>query len=249
MTAYRILNEEGFAPTKWVQAKMCPAIFLVVPSVKHVGEKELTRDLARMVYESAGFSDSPSRHFMSRNYPHGGNPADYAHFYDDSIEAAAITNEFHGVDCIDLTSWVGKDLSSPHWHKLSDYIHEAESTDLVFMVCSDNTNLVDKLENSLVANSGVATLRVTLGQPSPEAIANWFIALTEGVFEKEIDSVVLWAKEQIACSRFVNYSIVSSMAMKTLYEFRAGRLVEDGLGDYLSNRYSAINCCGRALGF
>lgn len=87
----------------------------MIPSIRDVGEEDLIGELANRPYSESGFRGSPYRHFLLRNSPYGVSGEDYSRFVDDPIHIAEIVSGFAGVDCIDLTSWLGEDLGLPAW--------------------------------------------------------------------------------------------------------------------------------------
>ena len=214
---YNVTKEELDLLKAWPTSESKPAVFLTVPTVRDVGERELIDDLCALSYKGAGYSDAMARHRLMRNYPHEGSADDYAHFTDDPILTAEITNEFHGIDCIDLTAWLGQSLDSPFWTKLLNHIRPNGCCSYIFIAYTDRRDLVDELAQSIVSRCGVAVLRVSVMQPTCGALAAAFDAETDGAFSGHIDVVRDWLDNLLEGGKGPNYSYVSTVATMAMY--------------------------------
>ncbi len=214
---YNISKAERTLLRAWPTSADRPAIFLTVPPVRDVGEEELIRELCSLSYEASGFADSPERHRLSRIYPYEGLAADYARFVDEPLLTAEIGNEFRGVDCIDLTGWLGKDLESPNWERLLEYIGSDSECDYVFIAYTDRHQLVDGLARSIVSRGGIPVLRVNAMPPSLETLATLFHEETGMLFDGELDVVWDWLQRLVLSQRVPNYAYVKTVASMARY--------------------------------
>lgn len=204
----------------WKRGDLRPDIFIIAPSIRDVGERELIRELARASYELQGFCDSPRRHFISRVFPVRGSETRYAQFIDEPFDASEITDGFFGVDMIDLTEWLGVDLTaaSTDWRRLTDYVLDHPETDFVFVAYTDDARLVDPLIRSIRETCAIAIEPVVLDHPSAGGLAASFFSQTSG----EFDALEDYVEERIArlCkpgSR-PNHSFIKSCALSCLHE-------------------------------
>ena len=188
----------------WTEVADPPALFLHVPGHGDVGERELMADLADAVYRrniSRGIhkEDSRCRHFVTRNFPYGANPGDVAFFMNELGNACSVTNEFFGVDCIDLTSWVGKNPSKGGWETLVHHVQAHPDADFVFFAqCTEPqaSKLADQIrltcgipleivkllppeQNMLVAE----TIGSRGDEPVVALLSSWFSNLSESDLE------------------------------------------------------------------
>ena len=214
---YNITGEELELLKAWPTSESKPAVFLTVPAVRDVGERELIEDLCALAYEAAGYVDAPARHRLMRNYPHEGSAEDYAHFTDDPIIAAEVTNEFRGIDCIDLTAWLGQALDSPYWTKFLNHVRPSDYCDYILVAHTDRPELVDEIVQSIMSRCGIAVLRVAVLPPTRDALVAAFMKKS-GSSVTGYDALVGdWIDCLLEEGKAPNYSYVSTVATMTTY--------------------------------
>lgn len=239
---YNITDEDLELLRVWPTSEIKPAVFLTVPVVRDVGERELVDDLCALAYEAAGYADAPARHRLMRNYPHEGSAEDYAHFTDDPIIAAEITNEFHGVDCIDLTAWLGQDLDSPCWVKFLNHVRPNARRSYIFMTYTDRPELVDDLAQSILSRCGLAILRMAVMPPTQEALVEAFMAKTSSAITRYRPLVTNWIERLLEEDKILNYSYVSTAATMATYAYGAWTNKRKGLTDLLESQAQLAPC-------
>ena len=193
--AYNIGHDDMMALYGWADCGARPSLLVSAPSIKDVGEMELVRELADMAYDASGFKDSPARHFIARNFPYNGSPADYARFQDSPIEAAEISNCFAGVDCIDMTGWLGKEHTGAN-----------SPTDIA------------RLAASIRKDCGVALRHIGISYPDPKALSEAFGFAASRQVNFDPAEFEEWAAHLVEDGKALNYAYISSMATIASYE-------------------------------
>ena len=201
----------------WADITDGPALLIQLPQHGDIGEDALIAKLAASVYEKnvrngIHRADSHRRHFAHRNFPYAGSPSDVERFRDELEDSAEITNEFYGVDCIDLTGWVGADPSKGGWDTLVHHVQAHPHVDFVFTARCSEKRLADRLAKLLSVSSGIPVEVIALLPPKP-------VMLTEVIFRGEgtgpgFDVFVSWFENLDASSLEVSYAISRGIASK-----------------------------------
>ncbi|HIR00859.1 MAG TPA: hypothetical protein IAA69_01060 [Candidatus Aveggerthella stercoripullorum] len=249
--AYNIGHDDMMALYGWADCGARPSLLVSAPSIKDVGEMELVRELAEMAYDASGFKDSPARHFIARNFPYNGSPADYARFQDSPIEAAEISNCFAGVDCIDMTGWLGKEHTGANWEKLPQLVRSSPTSDYVFLAYSDSPTDIARLAASIRKDCGVALRHIGISYPDPKALSEAFGFAASRQVNFDPAEFEEWAARLVEDGKALNYAYISSMATIASYECAHSDALQSSFRELLE-RYSAhtpsVNKASR-LGF
>lgn len=216
--SYNVDVEDGRKLAAWEASLPRPALFLALPPLKNIGEDELIYELATKSYRCNGFSDSFERHFMQRNFPYGGSPGDYEAFLDDARNIAEITDEFFGVDSIDLTDWASKPLGGAMWRRLIHYVRTHGETDFVFTARVDDPEKAEDLVRSIRSECGLAIEIITLHLPLPNALAEAFIECSGGRFAERQDILTEWFGALQKDGRSMNFTFAQTCAFAASYE-------------------------------
>ena len=248
---YNTSKEDARILGLWPETNPRPALVLTIPSIRDVGEEDLIGELASRSYSESGFHDSPHRHFMSRNYPYGGSNEDYSRFVDDPVHVAEITSGFTGVDCIDLTSWLGEDLGLPAWERFLGHIRSWTDSSFLFKAYTDLPVKVDPLVKSIVSGCGIAVYRVDMAIPKPEQLLGEFNRMTSNRFVDSSGRVLAKISELIGMGRGVNYGFIDAIATMASYELEASSYDVYALDHLFDRRLkdAPFVGCSRTLGF
>lgn len=204
MRLYNASAEDLKLLKTWMESHGAPALFLSIPGHGNVGEQALVREIAEAVYSrnvACGIhrEDSRSRHFASRSFPYSCSPSDLSRFRDELDERSEVTDDFFGVDHIDLTAWVGRGAARDEWEELVQHVQSHPHATFVFTARCYNPQAI-KLANhvSLTCSIPIETLRLlpptqellaaeTLGRggagPAVDCLSTWFGSMSSSVFE------------------------------------------------------------------
>lgn len=188
----------------WMESSGAPALFLSIPGHGSVGENALVEEIAEAVYRrnvACGIhrEDSRSRHFASRSFPYSCSPSDMSRFRDELDERSEVTDEFFGVDHIDLTAWAGRSAARDEWEALVQHVQSHPGATFVFSARCPNQQAV-KLANHvrLTCRIPVEIVRLlpptkellvaeTLGErttgPVGDRLSAWFESMSSSEFE------------------------------------------------------------------
>lgn len=223
----------------WVDALHAPALFIQLPRHGDVGEDALISELVDATYEKnvrngVHRADSRRRHFAHRNFPYTGSPSDIERFRDELENRAEVTNDFYGVDCIDLTGWVGVDCSKGGWDTLVHHVQSHPHVDFVFTARCPERRHADRLASLISVSCGIPIETVELLPPTPEMLA-------ESIFDEEkdtapgYDALVAWFESLETDSLEISYAIPRSVAAKARMlgtDLSDPKGVEELLGGY-----------------
>ena len=217
MDMFNISKEDAERIDTWSSIVSAPALFLHIPEHGNVGESELVAYLAGRVYEkNVGLGmhrrDSRQRHFASRNFPYGGGEADYIRFRDELEDSAEVSNDFYGIDNVDLTTWVGKDPSKGCWDALVHHVQEHPTVDFVFSARSAEDGQASKLADLVRTTCGVPVEEVALLPPTPEMLARSTFADAESA--PGYDRLVAWYRDLGDAGVELNYALARSLSAK-----------------------------------
>lgn len=213
-----------------------PAIVLQVPSYGNVGEDDFLGDLCELVYAKnvgAGFhrEDSMRRHYSRCSLPFEGLLDDYRLFDDALIGANPFSDDFYGLDVIEMTEWVGKTHSGPGWAHLKRHVTLYRDTaDFLFMAKSDDSGKVQVLCESLCDGCGLSVELVSIARPTPEMILR-YMQNRVGHFTSESYSALLdWVRtNSLTGETPLDYLWARSVVAK----MRATCINLDNSGDFL----------------
>ncbi|WP_455139896.1 hypothetical protein [Thermophilibacter sp.] len=215
--SYNISDKDWNLLSSWAEALDAPALFLRLPGHGDVGEDALIAELADMTYEknvSNGVhrADSRRRHFARRNFPYAGSPSDVERFRDELEGRAEVTNDFHGVDCIDLTGWVGADPSKGGWDALVHHVQAHPHVDFVFTARCSERRHADRLVSLISVSCGVPVEPISMLPPTP-------VMLADSVFGGEgagpgFDALVSWFEGLDTASLEISYALSRGVAAK-----------------------------------
>ena len=212
---YNISERDRSLLEAWICTTDAPALFLRLPEHGNVGEKSLITSLASAVYDKnvrLGIhrADSPRRHFVCRNFPYNGSRPDVERFRDELELCAEVTNTFYGVDCIDLSEWVGSDSAKGGWSVLSHHVQAHHGVDFVFMARCSDIHRFDRLASLVQTTCGIPVETIQLLAPTAEMIA---CAAFDGrvIDEKPF---VSWIKGLAAGGTDVNYALSRALSAK-----------------------------------
>lgn len=229
-----------------------PDILIIAPTIRDVGEQQLVAELADAVYQLGGFRDLRRRHVMSRNFPALGTDLDYQRFLDQAFEVSEITDEFFGVDSIDLSSWIDADEESDDtWRILVSHISSHPETDFVFRVYTDSRDRAMALARRILQDTGIALETVELSLPTAEQLAGEFLAHGKGEFnelESDILARFVSLREE---NKAMNYGFARSIAAYALHLLSLSDekrdVVEDAFEHY--RQLTAVSTRNRPVGF
>lgn len=247
MAEFNIADEDHTLLDNWCALIGAPALLLNVPEHGNVGEAELINHLASAVYDKnvhCGLHrhDSRQRHFASRNFPYGGSESDYARFKDELEDSAEVTNEFYGIDHIDLTQWVGKDPSRGPWQTLVHHVQSHSTVDFVFSArCAKDAQAL-KLVDLLRSTCGVPVETVNLLAPTPTMLAGAVLGAME--MSPGFDCLDAWFADLGRTGVELNYVLAHSLSAKARIlgidlsvEDEAERFLAAGYGDAVTGLY------------
>lgn len=218
----------------WMSELVRPSILICAP-VRDVGEHELVRELAEASYRLQGFRDARRRHFISRRYPRALSDISFARFCDQPFDVSEVSDGFHGVDCLDVSDWLGcRNLQEDmHWQRLVSYIRDHPETDFVFVAYGSSEDALG-LAADISSLSGNAVLNVYIDYPTPEMLADAFVAQDPGVFASHRESIAAQLSEELANSPCVNYSVIRAAAVTAVHSISiqpdAGQAIKNALG-------------------
>ena len=211
--AYSISTEDQASMNAWMSEPVRPSVFVCAP-VRDVGEHELVRELAEASYRLQGFHDARRRHFISRRYPRALSDNSFARFCDQSFDVSEVSDGFRGVDCIDVSDWLGcRNLQQDmHWQRFVSYIRDHPETDFVFVAYGNSEDAL-RLAAIISSLSGNAVLNVQVDYPTPEMLANAFVAQDPGAFASHRESIAAQLSGELINSPRVNYSVIRAAAV------------------------------------
>lgn len=236
---YNISDGDRDLLSLWKEALDAPALFIQLPRHGDVGEDALISELADATYEKnvrngVHRADSCRRHFAYRNFPYAGSPSDVERFRDELEDRAEVTNEFYGVDCIDLSGWVGMDSSKGGWDTLIHHIQLHPHVDFVFTVRCPERRHADRLASLISVSCGIPVETVALLPPTPEMLAE-SIFREEKVAAHGYDALVTWFEGLDTDSLEISYAIPRGIAAKARMlgiDLSDPKGVEELLGGY-----------------
>lgn len=216
---YEVSPETLASIRAWRRSAIRPDLFVMAP-MREVGERELVEELAEASYAAQGFRDSRERHFISRAFPHKGSEHTYARFSDQPHDVSEITDGFYGVDCVDLTEWVGRSLSreGSDWPRLLTHVSEHPETDFVFLAYTEDEQAVSKLMRSLSSNCGIAVELVKLFQPSAARLAAEFVSQGPESFGSCAEYIQERYEEMAELGWHVSLASARASALSALHE-------------------------------
>lgn len=217
---YSVPEESSLSIQAWMESEvMRPDIFIIAPEIKDVGEQQLIQDLARASYERQGLRDSRARHFLSRAFPFTDSEVAYARFLDEAFDTAEISDEFYGVDNIDLTAWmdIGPNQRPETWRQLTDYVLDHPETDFVFTCFTDDPHKADSIISSLRESCGIAVEVIELDYPDASMLAQAFDEQSDYLFAEDRDLVLAGINRMLSNNRRMNYSFIESCALSAVH--------------------------------
>ena len=232
--AYSISTKDRATMHAWMSELVRPSILICAP-VRDVGEHELVRELAEASYRLQGFHDARRRHFISRRYPRTLSDASFARFCDQPFDVSEVSDGFRGVDCIDVSDWLDcRNLQEDmHWQRFVSYIRNHPETDFVF-VTYGSSEVALGLATDISSLSGNAVLNVYIDYPTPEMLADAFVAQNPGIFASHRDSITAQLSEELANSPRVSYSLIRAAAVAAAHSILiqpdAGQAIKSALG-------------------
>lgn len=250
---YQTDKETYLSLEAWMIGDLRPDLFVVAPSIRDVGERELIRELAQASYSQQGFRDSPRRHFISRTFPRQGSEARYAQFVDEPFDVSEITDGFFGVDVIDLTEWLDANLAAEFttWRRLTDYVIDHPETDFVFIAYTDDAREADPLVRAIRETCAIGIEVVRLDYPSVESLTASFYSQCPGKYLGLEDYVRERISQLCAHGRRPNHSFIKSCALSSLHEYfqiEEGRLALDTTFDRFE-RLTPLPARTKIIGF
>lgn len=203
-----------------------PEVFIVAPSIRDVGEQQLIGELTDASYALGRHHDVRRRHFLSRIFPINAAAEVYGDFLDAPFLTAEITDGFFGVDNIDLTQWLGKDIAdhSAEWQILLAHINAHPETDFVFCAFTDKEEQAEALIAQIIQDTGVAIDTVSLSYPGPEELTDEFIATSGREFLDQKTAILSQFQTLSRNKKRMNYAFARSCA---LYALRLLALSDD----------------------
>ena len=211
--AYSISTEDQASMDAWMSEHVRPSVFVCAP-VRDVGEHELVRELAEASYRLQSFHDARRRHFISRRYPRTLSDVSFARFCDQPFDVSEVSDGFRGVDCIDVSDWLScrNPQEDTHWQRFVSYIRDHPERDFVFIAYGNNEDALG-LAADISSLSGNAVLNVYLDYPTPEMLADAFVAQDPSVFASHRESIAAQLSEELSNSPCVNYSVIRAAAV------------------------------------
>ena len=196
-----------------------PDIFVVAPPVRDVGEQQLIEELAQASYRLSGRHDAKRRHFLERPFLSHAPLEEYQRFLDEAFATSEITDEFYGVDNIDLTSWVGEDIGllAEAWAYLVTHVNAHPETDFVFCVYTDEVEAARNIARRIVCDTGLALEWVELSYPGASSLAEAFHEASLGEFTELADRVLCWFESRGEHDGRMNYGFARSCAGYALH--------------------------------
>lgn len=195
-----------------------PDILIIAPVIRDVGEQQLIDQLVDAVYSMNGFHDVKRRHVMSRVFPAKGTPKDYDEFLDRPFEVSEITDEFFGIDDIDLSTWADVNVEDHDtWRYLVSHVVSHPETDFVFRVYTDDVDKACQLGRRICQDTGIALEIVQLSLPTPEQLADEFAKESRGEFRELADDVLGGFVSLQEKGKAMNYNFARSLASYALH--------------------------------
>lgn len=235
---YNVSDSDQSLLSLWTEALDAPALLLQLPKHGDVGEDTLIAELAAATYEKnvrngIHRADSRRRHFAHRNFPYAGNPSDVERFRDELEDCAEVTNEFYGVDCIDLTGWIDADHAKGGWDTLVHHVQSHPQVDFVFTARCPEKRHADRLANLISVSCGIPIETVVMLPPTPAMLA-------KSVFHGEdagpgFDVFASWLESLDAAPLEISYALSRSIAAKARMlgtDLHDPRCVEELLSSY-----------------
>ena len=164
----------------WLRGGSPHALVVQLPAIRGVGEDEFLLYVAEARRKCCGYKDSLRRHFISRRFGIDGTPSDADALLCEASLVAEITDEFYGVDAIDLTEWLHAPMSGERWHSLVRHIQSSPHTDFVLLARSSFENDVDKLARVIGGMGCMPVEQIRLYPPSGEMLASRMAAEASG---------------------------------------------------------------------
>ena len=230
-----------------------PDIFIVAPSIRDVGEQRLIEQLADASYRLGKYEDLRRRHFILRSFSSMGSEDYYARFLDETFATAEITDEFYGVDAIDLTQWLHKefDQAQSPWHYLIAHITAHPETDFVFIAYTDEPEEAMRIAGRITIDTGIGLQTIQLKSPNAHLLASEFLQQSEGEFSHH-DAYIGEQFDALASRGMqMNYGFARSCALYALHQLSVYDDKDKALAKAFAryNEMSVIPNRARTVGF
>ena len=196
----------------WLEGPSPRCLVVQLPTTHCVGEEEFLLYVATKRHEVRGFKDALNRHFISRRFGAFEAAGDVDAFFDEARRAAEITDQFYGVDAIDMTEWLSVPMKGERWHGLARYIQTSLYTDFVFIVRTDLESEVERLAHAITGMGYLIAECIQLYPPTGDMLAGFMAKEAGGC----LDGTVEQARglfEGMRQSGFVpNYTLARDLA-------------------------------------
>ncbi len=206
----------------WLEGPSARCLFVQLPVTRRIGEEEFLLDLARRRKERRGFRDAIGRHFVSRRFGVEGSALDAAAMFAQARVAAEVTDEFYGVDAIDLTEWVGMPKMGERWQAFVRHIQTSPHTDFVFLVRTCNDNNVADLASVITGTGYLIADTIKLYPPTGEMLAEAFVDAATEDLEDGFDRAREMFDSLLASGAEPNYTLALDLAGRASVEARRG---------------------------
>lgn len=203
-------------------------LFLATDKYGDCGENELIATLANLVYEtnlSLGkhAADSFARHFVKHSFhPYMGSLTQ-GNFLDSLDEAAAISNEFFGVELIELNNIALNEFDDEFTEGdliegvLAQHIVSNPTANHIFLCKEESLKLCKELSIELALYTHIPFLFVEVKPPTIEQIYNYFTHLVKAAPSHAAENLLKESLERsVKNGSPQNYSIARELAAKLL---------------------------------
>lgn len=211
------------ALTVWKSSAIRPCVMVIAPAYD-VGEADLIDELADALYHLRGFRDERRRHYITKRLPRTLSEVAMARFVDQAFDASEIRDGFIGVDCIDLSEWVGHQLlcGNASWERFASYVRDHRESDFVFLTYAQDPRLARNLAAEISMACGTTVLPIELEYPSVDRLTKAFVERDPKRFGACSESIEVCLAEARDSGFRINYMTVRALAEVASHEMAMG---------------------------
>lgn len=226
----------------WLVGPTPQCLVVSLPTTRAIGEDEFLLDLARYRCAERGFKDSLSRHFISRRFGVEGSPQEAEAFLDQARIAAEITDDFLGVDALDLTDWLSVRMAGERWHSFIRYMQTSPGTDFVLLVRTKSKERVEAVARTIAQSGCLMADVIELYAPTGKMLAQ---SMTKhaALPPTSLEAAASAFESMRALGMEPNYVLARDLALRVSNELRRGLGGEEAVIAAFTSRGITFGSC------
>ena len=240
--AYNIGPISAMTLDAWLEGPSPQCLVVRLPATRAIGEDDFLLDVARRRCGQRGFKDSLGRHFISRRFSASGSSQEAEAFLDQARAAAEITDDFMGLDALDMTEWLAVRMAGERWQAFIRYLQTSPATDFVLLARTTSEERIEALVRTVSQGGCLMTDVVELYAPTGQMLAQYMTrcaALPAGLAEKAADAF----ESLRAQGAEPNYVLARDIALRVAGELKRGLAETDALVAAFSSRGITFGYC------